>query len=165
MMRYFFHIAILCLGTTIIFPVQSSAQGLTVAGMIGNSNEDGYNFGFGGKAGATLPGSNLYLGGRAVFHQGTEINNADTKVQYFGVEVGKSLFSFFANISASAVIGSAEISVDTPVVSEEMRQFFLSPGVMASVPFGGFSVGLEFRYLYTKDFDGAAVYGLVGIGL
>lgn len=164
-MKNFIRIAMIGLTASMLFPAQSTAQGLTVAGMIGNSNEDGYNFGFGGMAGATFPGSNLYFGGRAVFHQGTEINNVDTKVQYFGVEVGKSLFSFFANVSATAIVGSAEISVDNPAGDEEKRQFFLSPGVMASVPFGGFSVGLELRYLYTKDFDGAAVYGLVGIGL
>ena len=150
------------------------AQGVSLAVLAGNGFKDGYNFGYGGRAGAEIfiQGRSLYFGGRAVFHQGTGIFNEaqsrdlDTKVQYFGGEFGLRIFSMGMKLLATGIIGSAEISTEVPQADKKReRKLFLSPGLIISVPFGGFSVGAEVRYLNVSDFKALAAYATFGVGL
>ncbi|MFQ5604175.1 MAG: hypothetical protein ACE5HS_12990 [bacterium] len=163
-------LAVVC----IVCAPEVRAQGVNLALLAGNGFKDGYNLGFGGRAGAQIPlnGRSVYFGGRAVFHQGTDIFNnvfsqdLKTKVQYFGGELGIVLFSMGVKIVATGVVGSAEISSEVPQADKQReRKLFLSPGVILSVPVGGFVVSADVRYLNVSDFKALAAYVAVGVGL
>lgn len=164
-------------------PSVVEGQAVVVRGIGGYGFKDGYDAGFGGSAGIEFPligGRPFFLGGRVMYHAGTEValptafsDQLDVVGEvdqlHYGLEFGATWVSNPIILRTSGGIGVAHIegeSTEGPVtVSESTDELVLSPGLIIAAPIDGGRafIGVEGKWLRVRNFDDAiALYATFG---
>ena len=126
--------ALLALALGIIGIQQSNAQ-FSIGLLGGYGFKDGYNIGFGARAGFSA--SLLYVGAIGVIHTGQSDNvtsaaqsiDVKTNASYYGAEIGVNL----GTLRPSLILGAVNLKVDAGSQASEAK-FLLAPGVTLFLP-------------------------------
>jgi hypothetical protein len=151
----------------------ASATGASAGLLLGEGFKDGYNFGFGARAGFTLPMS-IYVGGTFIYHLGKSEGDAKLNVYYFGAEGGYELNAGPLTVRPYLGLGYATVAVTTPgyctgsvcpqPFSDSAGKGALWPGATAIFPIGNLFVGGDARYVVVLDAEDANAFSIFATG-
>ena len=118
-----------------IIGIQQSYSQLSIGLLGGYGFKDGYNIGFGARAGFSA--SLLYVGAIGVIHTGQSDNvtsaaqsiDVKTNASYYGAEVGVNI----GTLRPSLILGAVNLKVDAGSEASEAK-FLLAPGVTLFLP-------------------------------
>ena len=152
----------------ILYAPTALAMGPSAAVLVGNGFNDGYNLGFGARAGFTLPLS-VYVGGTFVYHLGktesTPAGDVNLRVLYVGAEGGYDAGVGPLTLRPYLGLGYASATGSALGLSSSEGKAALWPGVTALFGLGGLFVGADARYvvlLDTEDANAFSVFATVG---
>jgi hypothetical protein len=147
----------------------SAAQAGPSAGLLlGNGFKDGYNLGFGARAGVTLPVVPLYVGGTFIYHLGktdsTVIGDITNRLFYFGAEGGYETGAGPVILRPYLGLGYASATTSLAGGSVSSSRFAIWPGATALISLVGFFVGIDGRYVIVTDSNSFNAFSLFATG-
>lgn len=145
----------------------------------GDSEITPYGVALGGRAGLTIPTTDIYVGAFGLYHLGEEINLVIGDISHSLLMVGGEggyEFSFGpfvlrpslgVGMSSLFVTGASAAAQEIRVEAEGAEALYLSPGVNAMIALG-ILLGAEVRYnfVFTDRIpDGVSILGTLGFGI
>jgi hypothetical protein len=148
---------------TLYYAPTASAMGPSAAVLVGDGFKDGYNLGFGARAGFTLPMS-IYVGGTLVYHLGksdsTPFGDASFRILYLGGEGGYDISAGPLTVRPYLGLGFANATASLAGVSNSQGKAAIWPGAVALFPIGNLFVGADARYVLIIDADDSNAFSL-----
>lgn len=142
---------------------QSASAGPSAAVLVGNGFKDGYNIGFGARAGLTLPMS-VYVGGTLIYHLGktetTPLGDFTARVLYLGGEGGYDINAGPLTVRPNLGVGYASFTGSALGISSSTGKLAFWPGAVALFPIGNLFVGADARYVLIVDASDANAFSL-----
>ncbi len=168
-----FQIGIVLFALAMLYTQRASAMGASAGILVGNGFKDGYNVGFGARAGFTLP-LGVYIGGTFVYHLGksesTPGGDLTTHLFYLGPEGGYELSAGPLTVRPYLGLGYASFSASVPQscaagicgggATLTDGKLAVWPGATALFPVGNLFVGADMRYVVLLDTTDANAFSV-----
>ena len=153
----------LFLALSTLYARSAFAVGPSGAVLVGNGFKDGYNIGFGARAGLTLPLS-VYVGGTLIYHLGktetTAIGDVTSRLLYVGGEGGYDVNAGPLTVRPYLGVGYASLTGSAGGFSSSTGKLAFWPGAVALFPIGNLFVGADARYVLIVDASDANAFSL-----
>jgi hypothetical protein len=145
---------------------QAEQGPISVAALIGNGFEDGYNIGFGVRGGYTID-HGIYAGGTFIYHLGTSSGPAEVNIMLIGAEGGYSLDAGPMIVRPYLGLGLASISATVDMgpfgkVDASDSKIYFAPGVTGLYPIGSMFVGADARFTIVSSNNALGLFLTAG---